>query len=64
MKIMDDLDYVRLYAEKLKEDNRFFEQQAKLINSQIKSSASLFKNTFKPDFKKEARKYLKGIGLI
>lgn len=64
MKVLSDLDYVKLYAEKLKEDNRFFEQQIKLINSQIKGSSSIFRNAFKPNFKEKARKYLKGIKLI
>ena len=64
MKILTDLDYVKLYAEKLKKDNRLFEQQRKLIESQLKASSSLFKNKFKENFKENARKYLKDIELI
>lgn len=60
-----DEDYVLLYAEALKKNPRLFEQQRIIINSQIKSSKSFFKNLFKgKDFKTEARKYLKGRGLI
>ena len=46
MKPKTDLDYVELYAEKLKKDNRLFKQQKKLIESQLKSSSSLFRNMF------------------
>lgn len=63
-KIMSDLDYVELYAEKLKKDNRLFEQQKNLIESQMKASSELFRNRFGKEFKKGARDYLKGIGLI
>ena len=63
-KIMTDLDYVILYANQLKKDESLFEQQKKLIESQFKSSSSLFRNSFGKDFKTNARKYLKGIGLI
>ncbi len=59
-----DLDYVRLFAAKIKEDNSFFEQQKKLIESQLHSSSDLFKNKFGSDFKKNAREYLRNIGLI
>mgnify|MGYP001563339606 CR=1 FL=1 len=62
-KIMEDLDYVVLYAEKLKKDKSLFEQQKRLIEDQIKASSSLFKNSFGNDFKKGARKYLKEVGL-
>lgn len=61
---MNDLDYVELYAKKLKEDNRFFEQQRELIENQMKASSSLFKNMFGKNFKENARKYLKEVGLI
>jgi hypothetical protein len=65
MKIMTDLDYVELYAKKLKEDNSLFEQQKMLIESQLHSSASVFKNKFgDKNFKENARKYLREIGLI
>jgi hypothetical protein len=64
MKIMSDLDYVVLYASKLKEDNRLFAQQKRLIENQIKASSSLFKNAFGREFKENARKYLRSIKLI
>tara|TARA_Y100000310_G_C20534166_1_gene740002 strand:+ start:729 stop:929 length:201 start_codon:yes stop_codon:yes gene_type:complete len=60
------LDYIELYANRLKEDSSLFKQQKLLINSQLKGSASLFKNMFGTgeEFKTNARKYLKSIGLI
>ncbi len=59
MKPKTDLDYVELYAERLKKDNTLFKQQKKLIESQLKSSSSLFRNMFgRADFRKNARKYL------
>ena len=63
---MGDLDYVEIYAMKLREDNSFFVQQKKLIESQLYGSSSLFRNMFTEgnDFKINARKYLKKIGLI
>ncbi len=65
MKPMNDLDYVKLYSEKMKLDNSLFNQQKRLIDDQLKSSSSLFKDMFKGrDFKSNARKYLKSIGLI
>ncbi len=61
---MKEIDYVELYAEKLKNDNSLFKQQKMLIESQLKASSSLFRNMFKgEDYKKKAREYLKGIGL-
>lgn len=63
-KIMSDLDYVVFYALKLKEDNSLFKQQGRLIEAQIIASHSLFKNSFGKDFKLNARKYLKKIGMI
>lgn len=60
-----DMDYVILYAENLRENPQFFKQQKILIESQMKSSQSFFQNLFKgKDFKTEARKYLRGRGLI
>ncbi|MBW2965833.1 hypothetical protein KY342_01875 [Candidatus Woesearchaeota archaeon] len=61
-----DLDYVKLFASKLREDNSLFEQQKKLIESQMHSSSELFRKRFGTgkDFKKNAREYLKRIGLI
>lgn len=58
------LDYVEIYARKLKEDNSYFEQQKMLIESQMRSSSSLFKKMFGSEFKTKARAYLKGVGLI
>ena len=59
----NDLDYVKLYATMLKEDCNLFEQQKKLIESQLHGSSSLFKKMFgKGDtFKINARKYLKDL---
>ena len=64
MKKMTDLDYVVLYVKRLSKDNRLFDQQKRLIEDQIKSSKSLFKNSFGKDFKSNARKYLKSVRLI
>ncbi len=62
---MNNLDYVELYAEKLKKDSGQFNQQKKLIESQLRSSSSLFKKMFAgKDFKLKAREYLKNIGLL
>lgn len=62
MKPKTDLDYVELYAERLKKDNSLFKQQKKLIESQLKSSSSLFRNMFgKINFKENARKYIRSI---
>jgi len=41
-----DLDYVEFYAKKLLENNTFFADQKKLINSQLKSSKTLFSRMF------------------
>ncbi|HIG95233.1 MAG TPA: hypothetical protein HA283_02335 [Nanoarchaeota archaeon] len=60
-----DLDYVEFYAKKLLENNNFFVDQKKLINSQLKSSKTLFSRMFgKKKFKKEARIYLKKRNII
>ncbi len=61
---MKDLDYVELYAKKIKRDNSLFKQQKKLIESQLRSSSSLFKNMFSGNFKSNAREYLKHRGLV
>ena len=61
---LTDLDYVKLYAERLKEDNALFEQQKMLIDSQLKASSSLFKKAFCGDFKLKAREYAKSFGLL
>ena len=61
-----DMDYVELYANRLKEDNSLFRQQKMLIESQMHASASLFRNRFGKgkEFKINARKYLRGIGIL
>ena len=61
-----DLDYVELYANKLKEDNSLFKQQKMLIESQLHGSSDLFRKMFgtQNNFKLNARKHLKSIGLI
>jgi hypothetical protein len=60
-----DLDYVELYAENLKENPKLFEQHKMLIDSQIRASKSLFSNFGKgQEFKLNARKYLRGVGLL
>ena len=65
MKLMTDVDYVEMYARRLKNDNSIFAQQKKLIESQLQGSSSLFSNAFSGgDFRKVARKYLKGVGLL
>ena len=59
-----DLDYVVLYAKKLKSNSSLFKQQKRLIESQMKSSREIFSKAFAGDFKLNARRYLQGIGLI
>ena len=64
MKLKSDLDYVVLYAEKLKRDNRLFVQQKKLIEAQLKGSSELIKKRFRGNFKENVRKYLRAVGLL
>ena len=65
MKLMNDLDYVRLYSKKIKTNNSLFDQKKKLIESQLNASSSLFKKMFRnKNFKSDARKYLKSVGLL
>ena len=61
-----DSDYIEFYANKLKKDNSLFKQQKILIESQLHGSSDLFKKMFgtQNDFKINARKHLKSIGLI
>lgn len=60
-----DMDYVELYAKKLKNNPELFQQQKMLIESQLKASRELFMKRFgEKNFKENARKYLQGIGLI
>lgn len=61
---MKELDYVELYARELRQNHSLFDQQKRLIESQLKSSYSLFAGMFKDNFKDQARIYLKKIGLI
>jgi hypothetical protein len=62
---MNDLDYVELFSKKIKNDHLLFEQQKKIIESQLKGSSSLFTNMFADgDFKVKAREYLKSRKLI
>ena len=64
MKLKSDLDYVALYAEKLKRDNSLFVQQKMLIESQLKGSSELTKKRFGDNFKENVRKYLRAVGLL
>ncbi len=60
-----ELNYVEFYSKNLKRNPKLFAQQKMLIDSQIKASNSLFKNFgTEKKFKLNARKYLKGVGLI
>ncbi len=64
MKPVNDQDYVVMYAEMLKKDNALFKQQKMLIESQMRSSSSLFRNMFVKDFKENARIYLRKTGIL
>lgn len=63
---LTDMDYVTLFAKKLKIDKSLFAQQKILIESQLKASRELSRKRFGTGetFKINARKYLKNIGLI
>ncbi|MDP3733759.1 MAG: hypothetical protein Q8R37_00890 [Nanoarchaeota archaeon] len=61
---MKEIDYVELYAQKVREDSSLFTQQKRLIEAQLQGSSSLFKKMFSGDFKVKARNYLRGRGLI
>jgi hypothetical protein len=61
---MKEIDYISYYAKKMKEDNAYFKDQKMLIESQLKSSREIFKNKFGKDFKKNARLYLKEVGIL
>jgi hypothetical protein len=60
------MDYVKIYAEKLKKNNLYFRQYKELIDSQIQSSKEIFIKKFGTgkNFKKNAREYLRKVGLI
>lgn len=66
MKLVTDLDFVKFYARKMKEDSKVFEQQKMLIESQLENSKNVFRSLFGTgeDFKINARKYLGQMGLI
>ncbi len=66
MKLATDMDFVEFYAKKLKEDKRHFEQQKIIIESQMESSAALFRKLFGEgeEFKANAREYLRKMGII
>lgn len=59
------LDYIELYANKLKKDNSLFKQQKMIIENQLHISSALFKKMLGSGktFKDNARKYLKNVGL-
>ncbi len=60
-----DLDYIEIYAKKLKENPKFFKQQKELIESQLASSSEITKKRFsKENFKTQARVHLKEIGVF
>jgi hypothetical protein len=59
---MKEIDYVKIYAKSMKNDNTFFKQQKVLIESQMKASSSLFKSKIKN--KRQAREYLKKVGIL
>ncbi len=60
-----DLDYIEIYAEKLRENPEFFKQQKELIESQLSSSSDLTKKRFsKENFKAQVRAHLKEIGVF
>lgn len=61
-----DVDYVVLYAKRLKEDGSLFKKQKILIESQMKSSKEIFKNRFGmgKEFLTNARVYLKRLEMI
>lgn len=58
------MNYIIYYSEKLKKDASIFEQQKRLIESQLIASKTLYKNMFKKKFKKEARIFLKKKNMI
>ena len=61
----DDVDPVVEWAKKLKNDSSLFALQKMFIDSQIKNRNEFFAKKFAgKDFKTEARKYLRSIGLL
>ena len=65
-KLVEDIDYVEFFSEKLRDDSSLFKQHKKFIDSQFRMSQSLFSNAFGKDmrFKINARRYLLKRGLI
>ena len=61
---MKEIDYVERYAKELRTNPALFQQQKRFLESQYQISRSLFQNFQGDDFKKKAREYLKGRGLI
>jgi len=60
-----DLEYVEIYAEKLKENPKFFKQQKELIDSQLINSSALIKQRFsKENFKARIRDNLRKLGIL
>lgn len=66
MKPTTDMDYVELFAKKLKEDKNLFQQQKTIIESQLHSSWEIFRKKFGTgeEFKAKAREYLRGTGFL
>ena len=58
------MDYVELFAQRLKEDKNLCQQQKPVIDSQLHRSWTLFGKRFGKgeEFKAKARAYLKGLG--
>jgi len=64
MKFHKDEDYIVYYSNQLKNDSKLFSQHKKFLESQMEASRSLFSNIKRDSFKKFARVYLKGRGII
>lgn len=66
MKPLKDMDYVSFHAKRLKNDNTLFEEQRMFLESQLASGRELARRRFGTgrNFKRNARIYLKNIGLI
>lgn len=63
---MNKINFVKLFAQRLRENPSFFAQQKTLIDSQIQSSREIFRKRFGTGkkFKKNAREFLKNTGRI
>ena len=60
-----DFEFVKYFAERLKDDNRLFEIQKTLLENHLIYINRYFKNKFgDKNFKENAREYLRQIGLI